>query len=267
MSQSYLACVGKNYSPTIDEPIMESLFSQYERVIVESLITTFGLDFLVRDQHGGDVDTLHNVRQIDEDDQMTYKSAQNQQAYEQRGEYSYDAYHGKNENYRKMTGDARKAAQQAGKPQPITDTYTGKTVYIMGKSKGAPADKKASLDHIISAKSIHEDRGRVLADLKGEELANTQENLVFTNASLNSSMQASEIPDYIEKHPELDDKTKNRMMQCYDRAKKSYEGKIARAYYTGPGFRNDLAVAAGNVGVRMGIRQAVGFVFVEMSLL
>ena len=50
---------------------------------LESLITSFGLDFLLmKDRHGGDVDTIHNVRQIGQDEQMTYKNESNQKAYE-----------------------------------------------------------------------------------------------------------------------------------------------------------------------------------------
>ena len=52
------------------------------QVLVESLITSFGLDFLIKDQHGGDVDTIHNVRRIGQDEQMTYKNSANQSAYE-----------------------------------------------------------------------------------------------------------------------------------------------------------------------------------------
>ena len=40
------------------KPIIEGIFSQYERVIIESLISSFGLDFLVKDQHGGNVDNI-----------------------------------------------------------------------------------------------------------------------------------------------------------------------------------------------------------------
>lgn len=269
MSANYMANVSRQFDPDPSEPIMNSIFQQYERVLVESLITSFGLDFLVNDQHGGDVDTIHNVRQIsdDNDSLMRYKNEQNERAYKQQvyqGGYDKKAYHGKNKNYQKMTRDARKAAQKEGKPIPIEDAYTGSTVYVLGKSKGAPPDRQASLDHVISANSIYKDQGRVLAGLSGEKLANTPENLAFTNASLNSSMKASEIPVYIEAHPELDKKTKERMTQRYNQAKKSYEAKLRKAYYTSPKFAKDVAKAAGNVSVRMGARQALGFVFAEM---
>ncbi len=61
---SYAIKVSSNYEPNPTEPVMESIFKQYEYVIIESLVTSFGLDFLLKDQHGGDVDTIHNVRQL-----------------------------------------------------------------------------------------------------------------------------------------------------------------------------------------------------------
>lgn len=44
--------------------VFESIWKEYESVILQSLVTSFGLDFIVHDRHGGDVDTVHNVRQI-----------------------------------------------------------------------------------------------------------------------------------------------------------------------------------------------------------
>ena len=66
----YLVSVSKNYYPSKEENVVKSIFLQYETVIIYSLITSFGLDFLIKDQHGGDVDTIHNVRQIGKDLEM-----------------------------------------------------------------------------------------------------------------------------------------------------------------------------------------------------
>ena len=273
MQTNYLKKIDQSFDLEPSEPVMTGLFRQYERVLVESLVTSFALDFLVKDQYGGDVDTIHNVRKIGQDDKMTYKNMLNQQEYEQRGEYVYDSYHsGKDTNYAKMTHELREAAQKEGKPVPIKDEYTGDTVYVLGKSKGAPPDKKASLDHVLTAKTIHEDRGRVLSGIKGEELADARDNLRWTNTSLNSSMGATkdssgdpvEIPEYIALHPELPEETKANMMQNYYSAKASYEAKLAQKYYTSTQFKLDMAKAAGNVSVHMGAKQAFGFIFAEM---
>ena len=56
--------------------VFDELWSDYERIVLNSLVTSFGLDFLVRDQHGGDVDTIHNVRQIG------YKNIRNEKKYD-----------------------------------------------------------------------------------------------------------------------------------------------------------------------------------------
>lgn len=257
MPQSYAMAVGTGYQPAPDEPVLDSLFSQYERVIVESLLTSFGLDMFIRDQHGGDVDTIHNVRQIGTDPQMQYKNARNAAAYEERGSYNPHSYHGGDSRYRDTIHNARQGTNTG----TITDAYTGGEVAF---SKAAPSDKKASLDHVVAAKEIHDDRGRVLAGLKGEDLANAPENLRFTNQSLNSSMGATDIEAYLEAHPELPQKQKERMLKEYYKAKKAYEDKVNRAYYTSSAFRRDMAMAAASTAVKMGLRQMAGFAFAEI---
>lgn len=260
----------KDYVPDPNEPLFTSIFQQYERVLIESLITSFGLDFIVKDQHGGDVDTIHDVREIDRDPQMKYKNKANQATYENRDAYDYLRYHDKNSDYQAMKKATKDKFQASG--VPIEDAYSGGKLYFY--SKGAAknnSNKQASIDHVLTAHTIHNDRGRVLAGLNGEDLANSPDNLVFTNAALNSSMGSTkvngevvEIPEYIQKHPELPDKTKQKMMSEYTRAKKNYEAKLAAIYYTSPRFRKDLTSAAAKVGVCMGVRQALGFVFAEM---
>jgi len=70
MSTTFIGQVDYNYVPDKNDNVMDSIFKQYERVVVESLITSFGLDIFINDQHGGDVDTVHNVRQIGKDEKM-----------------------------------------------------------------------------------------------------------------------------------------------------------------------------------------------------
>lgn len=266
---AFAAAVENDYFPGREDNVMESLFKQYERVIVESIITSFGLDGLIKDQHGGDVDTIHNVRQIGTDDKMTYKNAANKADYDARGEYNYAAYHS-GENFRRTKSEAKKGFYEEGKT--VTDAYCGGELYFSGKSTGADPHSSAEVDHILSGKTTHEDRGRVLAGLKGEDLVDSPENFAFTNKSLNASMGATkdadgnpvDIPDYIALHPELPEETKKNMMREYEKAKKAYEGKLARAYYTSPKFWGDTAKATGKTAAAMGIRQVWGFIFTEV---
>ena len=77
----------------------------------------------------------------------------------------------------------------------------------------------------------------MLAGLSGEDLANSPENLCFTNQSLNNSLRATDIKTYVEAHPDLSQEQKDRLLREYEQSGKSYEDKINRAYYTRPGFR------------------------------
>ena len=74
------------------ESVFESLMYEYERVIFRSIITSFGLDVFIKDQYGGDVDTIHNVRNIGSDSKMAYKSKKNYALYNEyivQNKYSY----------------------------------------------------------------------------------------------------------------------------------------------------------------------------------
>lgn len=251
MSGNYVTNVGTSFHPEPTEPIAESIFQQYERVLVESLITSFGLDFLVKDKYGGDVDTIHNVRQIGQDEQMTYKNVLNQRAYEQRGTYDSSEYH-KDERYIAKN----RAISTQKKEGTLVDAYTDERIACNGKS---------DLDHVISAKEIHEDRGRVLAGLAGTDLANCEENLQATNPHTNRTKKADSMDKFLDKYgDEYTEGQQANMRQIDASARKAYDAKLAKAYYTSPQFAKDLALSAGNVSVRMGVRQALGFVFAEM---
>lgn len=249
-----------------DEPIEDSydtIFSQYEKVVVQALASSFGLDFLIQDRHGGDVDTVLNVRQIDKDPNMTYKNQKNSSDYTNRGKYDGAEYH-KDPRFSQIKHNKRKEYFENGNKN-FQDEYTGKTnLGFFGKSKNAPSDKNANLDHIIAAKSIHNDPGRVLAELDGKDLANSADNFAWTNEKLNKSMGADEIPDYVAAHPELDENTKKNLLKRDEKAKKAYDAKVNRAYYTSKKFWKDTGSAAAKLGLEMGLRQALGLVFTEI---
>ena len=232
------------------------MWEEYKRVILHSLITSFGLDFIVKDQNGGDVDTIHNVRETGE-----YKNQQNRIDYDNRGKYDSATYH-QDETYRETVREVRE------KHEFFEDAYVpGNTIYY-GKHSGLATNRKANLDHVIAAHEIHDDKGRVLAGLSGEELANTSTNLKFTNENLNKSMGDMSIEEYIEKrekngHP-LPEDVKSRMREHDTNARKEYNNKIAKTYYTSEKFLRDAEKAAIKRGFEMGIRQALGFVFLEI---
>ncbi|NMF07675.1 hypothetical protein ACUH7Y_25845 [Clostridium beijerinckii] len=144
--------------------VFRDIISEYEKVVVKSIITSFGLDFLLfNDRRGGDVDTIHTARDGNVTD---YANKKNQSDYDNHGEYDKKMsgkYHS-SELYK--TKNAK--VSEAKKNGNLDDAYTGKRV-----KRNADMD----LDHEISAKEIHDDPGRILAELDGIELANADSNL------------------------------------------------------------------------------------------
>ncbi len=276
---NFVIAASSNFYPKPNDDLMDSLSDQLKRITLESIVTSFGLDFLVNDQHGGDVDTIHNVRQIDTDEKMHYKNKQNETTYALRGEYNSHQYH----------SDSRyiatnRAYSKQKKEGTLTDAYTGLKI---------KQNDKTNLDHVISAKEIHEDRGRVLSGLNGVDLANSKENLRITNESVNKSKNKYSVDEFLGK---LEDKNLNekiatlrskseltekeqkelaklerlnavdekKIKSADKNSRSSYNKQIGQAYYLSPQFKTDVIVAASNVGMRMGLRQALGFVFVEV---
>ena len=243
------------------ESVLQSLFREYEKVIVRSIITSFGLDLLFNDLYGGDVDTIHNVRLIGIDQNMKYKNSANRERYEleKQTPYRHDLVTRDKTNYQRITSDANK-----DRLAPLVDAYENKEIWRLGNSANAPSNLNAELDHVIAVKTIYEDRGRILANESLVELADSENNLKWTNKRLNASMGEDEIPDYISKHPELADDVKSRMMESYSVAKEEYERTINNSYYHSKKFYHDTATAAINRGIQMGLRQAVGFLLAEL---
>lgn len=96
---------GKNHNPQGN--VFNNVWSEYEDVILHSLVTSFGLDFLVADQNGGDVDTLRSVRD------GHYKNASNREAYEARETYDGVAYHS-DKRYKETIRTERTRFQDTG---------------------------------------------------------------------------------------------------------------------------------------------------------
>ena len=65
-----------------DENVFHAVWNEYERVILQSLVTSFGLDGLIHDQRGGDVDTIYNVRHEKDENGAVFKNVSNQAAYD-----------------------------------------------------------------------------------------------------------------------------------------------------------------------------------------
>jgi hypothetical protein len=275
---------------TVDYPWITEL----EKTLVNNLVTSFGLDFLLfKDKLGGDVDTIHNVRS------GIWATNREEQKYDERGEYdkkTKDAYH-QHPNY-VATGKRDKALQDEG---TLFDPYRDKLM---------TRNEQRNLDHVISAKEIHDDPGRVLARLSGVELANQDSNLQTTLETINKSKQQKPLTEYLSQLPAkieaqerqlardaerlsslprntpqqqqaarkledriAGDKKKVAILKQADpeailerdrEARVAYDAPINKTYYTSSKFLKSTTVESGTVGLKMGTRQMLGLIAAEL---
>ncbi|MGI1987845.1 hypothetical protein [Shewanella glacialipiscicola] len=266
---------------------------ELEKTFVQSLTTTFGLDFLLfEDKTGGEVDTIHNARN------GVYATDIEKNEYNNQEAYNSDPYH-KHENY-KQTGRNDKEQHKQGR---LDDGYRNQAM-------SQDELKKRDLDHVISAKEIHEDAGRVLADLDGVELANQSGNLKSTHQSINRSKGQTSVSEYLDKLPglietnekkifadecrlssmprntpeeqhkarELEYQIQNskekveqlksvdpeKMRKADQESRDRYNQQINQTYYTSSKFLKSTAKASGLAGLKMGTRQVLGLVLAEV---
>jgi hypothetical protein len=264
---------------------------ELESTVVKSLTTSFGLDFLLfEDKRGGDVDTIHNVRQ------SIWATKSEKSNYENRSEYNSSEYHS-HENYKQRGRDDKKIQLE----ENLADPYRNKTM---------ARNENRDLDHVQSAHEIHNDAGRVLAGLNGVELANKDSNLVSTNSSINRSKNAKPITVFIadlddnisrqkirlqkqemqllnmpkntpeqqhkyrakessilaakNKIKEFESIDKQKMIQADEKARIAYNQEINKTYYTSSKFLGNAANDAVNSGFKMGSRQMLGLIMAEI---
>lgn len=240
--------------------LFTTLVNSYEKIIMESILVSFGLDIFIKDQHGGDVDTIHNVREIDKDPEMTYKSQKNKENYEATPKYD-SKIHGtevRNDKAFITTKNNYKRERELGNSY---DEYTGKKFETVSG---------ADLDHVVPIEKIYSDRGRILAGVDTKDLANSKENLKITNSSLNRSKTNLTNEEFIEKRGKsnnLDKETENRMRKLDRVARKNIDAKLYKEYYklnfSSP-FMRDTFKTSSSLSIKMGVKQVIGLVITEV---
>ncbi|MEW6552225.1 MAG: lactate permease [Campylobacterota bacterium] len=268
----------------------DKLIIDCKQNVISSIVTPFGLGkvIAVYDKVGGNVDTIHNVRNKDKigigmseeeskkDGLGIYATTQAKEAYSNRGEYNSDEYH-KDINYI----DINKQYSKDRKDGKAFDYMTGETL---------SQNESHDLDHIKSAKEIHDDPGRVLAGLDGADLANTETNLAPTTATSNRSKKADDMETFLKKKNERikkindlkgkgnlsEQETKElkkleelakiddeKALKADEQARKAIDKEINREYYTSGDFAKNTTITSANEGVKMGMQQAIGLVMTE----
>lgn len=240
--------------------LFTTLVNSYEKIIMESILVSFGLDIFIKDQHGGDVDTIHNVREIDKDPEMTYKSQKNKEIYEATPKYD-SKIHGTEVRNDKAFITTRNNYKKERELDNSYDEYTGKNF---------ETNSKADLDHVVPIEKIYSDRGRILAGVGTKDLANSKENLKITNSSLNRLKSNLTNEEFIEKRGKsnnLDKETENRMRKLDKITKKNIDAKLYKEYYklnfSSP-FMRDTFKTSSSLSIKMGMKQVIGLVITEI---
>lgn len=257
---------------------LDDVLGSLKKEVIASIVGPFGLGkaFSAYDKAGGNVDTVHNARE------GVYATAEERQRYDDQGNYNSSDYHGHSDYIEKNSRDSE--SQSNG---TLMDSYTGGIL---------EQNKKRNLDHTVCAKEVHDDAGRVLAEVDGPTVANSISNLNPTSEHINNSSgkwdlttdeflaklerTAPERKARIEElsakkelsvkesrelerfrvHEEVD---ADRMRQIDQDARKEYDAKINKKYYTSKKFASNTIKTGVDEGAKMGVQQAIGLLLVE----
>ncbi len=272
-----------------DDTISSNLVNRYREVLFSCLVTSFGLDAILfkNDEEHGHVDTIHNVvDSYEKTGDPVFKSDSHRATYNVRGKYDSTAYHN-NEAYIDK-GRQWKEDRDAG---ILKDSYTGKKIERW---------EKFDRDHVVAAKTIHDDPRRALSGLDGVELANQDSNLQPTHYSINRSKNTKSADKFVDdlgsrraenqkkaddlriaisngSAPEGASKKLNEIeaLLSVDDKRLKEAAKISEnaqsrqhnsAYYMSADFLGTTGKFALEAGCKMGVRQGLGLVLMELSV-
>lgn len=165
---------------------------EFHKTVVQSLTTSFGLEFLLfDDKKGGDVDTIHNAREWQKEQKLGGSdiniSTNLRENFDDKGnnlkKYDSDLYHRDSRYIKKGKGDSVEQDKSN-----LTDSYT---------SKKMKPEEKRQLDHTVSANEIHNDAGVVLSGVSSVDLASNPENLNSTRAYINNAKDKYSVEQFV----------------------------------------------------------------------
>lgn len=266
----------------------DQLISDCKKDVINSIVTPFGLGKIAAayDKTGGNVDTIHNVRNTDksgigmskeeskQDNLGVYATQEAKNNYENRPDYDSHDYHS-HKNYIKTNRQAKEDKSN----NKLTDAYGDKQ---FGQKE------TTNLDHDISAKEVSEDAGRELAKLDGTSLANEDSNLNITTPEFNNFKRAktmeqaiSDLDNEIQilnnkstltkndrtrlaKLKKIDTElNRNKALEADKKARDEYNKKINETYYKSKEFAKNTVTTGVTEGAKMGMQQALGVIITE----
>lgn len=258
-----------DYYPSPNENIGDSLFKQYEKVIIQSLVTTFGLQFMFNDQTGGNVTTIHNAQQgiyakkSDEYDRNVYEKGH----YVPGKNGKKGSWSGNSEGKR-FSGDGKNSVgaeftrSQMDENGFLTDAYRGNRV---------KADT-TSPDHIYSLSEFHKNGGFMLDDVKKCDFATDANNLASTDRSINQSLRDRDKKEWAESKSNGREETnaeyygidKQRLGEAIERGNETSRQHLPSNTEKAKYYLRNGAMDAAKAGIMLGIREVIGMVMAEV---
>lgn len=257
---------------------LEQLINETKHGVISSIAGPFGLGKIISayDRTGGNVDTVHNARE------GVYATTEEKQRYDERGDYNSSDYHG-HKDYKNKNRDDSKLQDEV----KLSDSYTGNVM---------EANENRHLDHQIPASEVHNDPGRILAEVDGPSAANADSNLNSTSEHINNKSGKGKLTteeflaklertaperkarieelsnkqdltgkekrelERLQKHDDIDPKL---MREKEKEARKEYDDTINKEYYTSEKFIKNTVGTGAVEGAKMGVQQAFGYLLVE----
>ncbi len=270
---------------TDGERRFDQLLADCKTSVVQSIVGPFGLGAVVaqHDKVGGNVDTVHNVRE------GIYASELERDRFNGRGDYKSKDVSGK---YHKDAGYIRKNAKdsKAFKGDGVADAYRNADL-----KQSAGGEKQ--LDHTRSAVDIHNDPAAYLAELDPAALAGHPDNLNSTASYVNNRkgrMTGEEFIDWLkataakrredieelrskgqrtekeERHlknlQQLEEVDHEKVREAQARSDEAINGSINKKYYRSKKFAKNVAKTSINEAKRMAFQQAIGTALSEFFL-
>ncbi|WP_110970632.1 hypothetical protein [Pseudomonas huaxiensis] len=272
-----------------DSQRVERLFAEMRQTSLQSIAGPFGVGKMLSayDKAGGTVDTIHNARK------GVYATDAAEQVCTKDDPYTEAAkasYHQKNKAYMKASQDSTDERVKGN----LKDAYTDETM-------SSRRSDSHSMDHVIAAEEIHNDRGRKLAGVDGATAANKDSNLKPTSITTNSAMGKKTATEYVawleetksdrakslktlreqeasgepmsqkarQKLAKLEEQEKiaanpELLLEADRQARAEYEKTVNDAYYRSPKFRQDCLRTSALAGGRMAFQAAMGAILVEL---
>lgn len=230
-----------------DQRQVDVLLKSCRDSVKSSIVGPFGLGRLVAamDKEGGNVTTVHNADQgvyANEADGKRYEVNFDRKDYEDGG-----------------LGPKRKTLFQS--QEKIYDAYKGTET---------PKDGRTHLDHVISAKEIHDDKWLRLAteSEQRDKIATRESNLVPTDSALNQSKSDRDLKEWMNSkrkdgttNAEYFGVDKRRAEAVYNEAKKDY--RVQKTVAVAKHFGKELGVTGAQEGAKMGLQQSFGLLLTE----